>query len=254
VPILDRDGVRIRYDVHGEGPAVLFTHGYGASRRMWAPQAGVLGRAHRLITWDMRGHGDSDYPDDPSLYSQDATVGDMAALLDACGAERAVIGGLSLGGYMSLAFHIAHPERVRALVLLDTGPGFRSDAAREAWNQYAERYAANFEEKGLAALNDSPEVAASAHRSAEGLALAARGMLVQRDSRAIDSLPGIEVPTLILVGERDKPFLDAAGYMAAKIPGAVHRVIAGAGHAVNLDQPEAVNAALLDFLDGLDRG
>src|SRR6202012_2069421 len=96
-----------------------------------------LSRKHKLILWDMRGHGQSDYPDDPSAYSEALTVGDIEALLDKAGADKAIVGGLSLGGYMSLAFYRAHPERVRALLIIDTGPGFRKDSARDQWNRTA---------------------------------------------------------------------------------------------------------------------
>jgi pimeloyl-ACP methyl ester carboxylesterase len=89
------------------------------------------------------------------------------------------------------------------------------------------------------------------HRSAQGLAHAARGMLAQRDAAVIDSLPGIRVPTLIIVGDQDTPFIAPCEYMAKKIPGARLEVIAGAGHASNLDQPEAFNRVLLAFLDSL---
>ena len=95
------------------------------------------------------------------------------------------------------------------------------------------------------------EEAVRYHRSAQGLAHAARGMLAQQDSRIIDSLPGIAVPTLIVVGDQDTPFLAPCEYMAKKIPGARLEVIAGAGHSSNLDQPEAFNRVLADFLDSL---
>ena len=248
MPMLDRPGCRIAYEIRGRGPALLLTHGYGASMRMWDPQIEVLGRSHRLILWDLRGHGESDSPEDPAAYSETATVEDMEALLRACGEERAILGGLSLGGYMSLAFHLRYPEKVRALLLFDTGPGYRNDGARAAWNAYAESFARGFEEKGLDALRDSPEVAASRHRGVEGLILAARGMLVQRDGRVFDSLVSIRVPTLVLVGAGDTPFLQATDVMAARIPGATKVVIASAGHASNIDQPDAFNDAVLAFL------
>jgi pimeloyl-ACP methyl ester carboxylesterase len=89
------------------------------------------------------------------------------------------------------------------------------------------------------------------HRSAQGLAHAARGMLAQEGSRVIDGLAGVRVPTLIIVGDQDQPFLAPCEYMAKKIPGARLEVIAGAGHSSNLDQPEAFNRVLRDFLDGL---
>ena len=124
------------------------------------------------------------------------------------GTECAILGGLSLGGYMSLAFYLAHPERVRALLLFDTGPGFRNDEARAAWNKRALETARTLEIKGLAALQSkSQEMAMSKHRSAGGLARAARGMLAQCDARVIKSLPNIRVPVLIIVGAEDKAFL-----------------------------------------------
>src|SRR5437588_10958405 len=104
MPELDRQGMAIHYESHGSGPAVLLSHGYGATCRMWDGQIAALSDKYRVIVWDMRGHGWSGDPADPALYSQALTVGDMAAVLDACGAELAVIGGLSLGGVMSLAF------------------------------------------------------------------------------------------------------------------------------------------------------
>ena len=109
MPKLNRDGVELYYEVHGEGPPVLLTHGYSSSSHMWEGQVAAFCKRYKLITWDMRGHGRSDYPDDLGAYTEAATVADMAAILDAVGAKRAVIGGLSLGGYMSLAFHLAHP-------------------------------------------------------------------------------------------------------------------------------------------------
>ncbi len=245
---LERDGVGIHFEVHGSGPALLLSHGYGATSRMWQPQVAALARSRQLILWDMRGHGDSDSPEDPEAYSEEATVADMGALLDELGLERAVIGGLSLGGFMSLAFHLAHPQRVDALLLFDTGPGYKRDAPREEWNEMARGRARDLETSDLATLDASAEFVPSAHRSARGLAQAARGMLTQRDSRVIDSLSGIGVPTLVLVGAEDRPFLAAADYMARKIPGAEKVVIDGAGHAANIDRPEAFNRAVLDFL------
>jgi pimeloyl-ACP methyl ester carboxylesterase len=108
MPTIDRDGVEIYYESHGEsdgaGPPILLSHGYAATCRMWDGQITAFGETHRLIVWDLRGHGNSGDPADPAAYSQALSVGDMTAVLDACGAERAVIGGLSLGGVMSLAF------------------------------------------------------------------------------------------------------------------------------------------------------
>src|SRR5262249_17963487 len=142
---------------------------------MWKPNLRALTEKRRVVTWDMRGHGRSDSPRDPASYSESASVADIAAILDACGIARAAIGGLSLGGCLSLAFHLTHPARVAALLLCDTGPGFRQGDARERWNAYAVSRAEAREQQGLAALSTSPEVGAGPH-DPNGLALAARGI------------------------------------------------------------------------------
>jgi pimeloyl-ACP methyl ester carboxylesterase len=250
---LDRQGTGIHYSVHGtpsDRPPLLLTHGYSASSSMWAPNLAALGAGRQVITWDIRGHGMSDSPEDPSCYSEEASVADMAAVLDACGVDRAAVGGLSLGGYLSLAFHLTHPGRVAALLLFDTGPGYKRDEGREEWNRTAEARARQFEKQGLESLSDSPEVRSGRH-DAGGLARAARGILAQRDARVINSLPTVSVPTLVLVGAGDRPFLAATDYMAAKIPGAVKVVLDGAGHASNIDRPEEFNRAVTGFLAGV---
>jgi len=254
MPTIDRNGVKIYFEVHGDGPPLILTHGYSSTSAMWQGQVAALSKHHRLILWDMRGHGRSDYPEDAAAYSEALTVGDMAALMDHAGADKAVIGGLSLGGYMSLAFYRAHPERVAALLIIDTGPGFKKDDAREAWNRRALDTAERFEREGLDVLKSgSRERSTVNHRDGTGLARAARGMLTQRDAGVIELLPEIKVPALIVVGADDTPFLAASDYMAAKIPGAKQAVIPAAGHAVNIDQPEAFIDAVLPFLDGLPR-
>jgi pimeloyl-ACP methyl ester carboxylesterase len=249
MPYLDRNGVRIYYEERGSGTAVLLSHGYSASARMWQRQMDALSDRYHLIAFDMRGHDRSDSPADPALYSHELTVGDMAAVLDACGARRAVIGGLSLGGFMSLAFHLAFPERVIALMLFDTGPGYKKDGPREEWNRMATTRAEQLERHGLDLAAAGAEVRVARHRSAAGLALAARGMLTQKDGRVIESLPAIKVPTLVLAGANDAMFIPSADYMAAKIPGAEKVILPGAGHAANIDQPEAFNAAVRRFLE-----
>ena len=252
---VERDGVPIYYQVSGGQNGnlpVLLSHGFAASSQMWEPNVGALAASRPVVTWDLRGHGRSGSPDDPAEYSQEASVADMAAVLDACGIARVVAAGLSLGGYLSLAFCLACPDRVAGLVLCDTGPGFRSDEARQRWNDYAIGQAARLERDGLAAFGDGPETRDAGHRSAAGLARAARGILTQQNGSVIGSLPSITVPVLVLVGARDQAFLAAAEYMAAKIPGAVHAVIPDAGHACNIDQPELFNQQVLAFLQRPD--
>lgn len=242
-------GIDIDYEVTGSGPTLLLSHGYGSTRHMWDDQHHALADRWRVVSWDMRGHGETDSPADAKEYSAALTVADMRALLQHVGAERAIIGGLSLGGYVSLAFALAHPEMTQALVICDSGPGYRNAEARAQWNARAHERAANLEATGLDALGRrSRETQQAVHRSAQGLAHAARGMLAQEGSQVIDGLPGIRVPTLVIVGDQDQPFLAPSEYMAKKIAGARLAVIPGAGHSSNLDQPEAFNRLLREFL------
>ena len=260
------NGIEIEYTVSGTGPAVLLSHGYSDTGHAWDGQRQALG-GYRLVTWDMRGHGETESPPDTAAYSLALTVADMRALLRHVGVERAVVGGLSLGGYVSLAFALAHPDVVRALVICDSGPGYRNPEARAGWNACAQTRAATLEAEGLAALGRSraareiarpgatpapgaseAETYAPRHRSAQGLAHAARGMLAQTGPEVIDGLPSIAVPTLLIVGDRDEPFLGPSTYMAKKIPGARLEIIPGAGHWSNIDQPAHFNRIVLDFL------
>src|ERR1700704_3719642 len=102
MPKINRDGVKIYYEVYGSGPPLLLTHGYSSTSQMWKQQVEPLSKNYRLVLWDMGGHGQSDYPADAAAYSEALTIADMAALLDEAGVKDAIVGGLSLGGYISL--------------------------------------------------------------------------------------------------------------------------------------------------------
>jgi pimeloyl-ACP methyl ester carboxylesterase len=252
MPYLQRGNVKLNFDEAGKGPAILFSHGFGATLHMFDPQVKALAAAYRVIRWDMRGHGETESPDIPAAYSQQRTVEDMNALLDDREVDTVVLAGMSLGGTMSLAYRARYPDRVRGLVLIDSGPGFQRDESRERWNEYAEGIAQALESGDTSVLGHSFETRDAKHRSLACLALAARGMMKQHGTHIIDSLKNIRVPTLIIVGGDDEAFLASADAMAAKIPKAEKHVIPDTGHAPNLDQPEIVNELLLNFLKNLD--
>jgi pimeloyl-ACP methyl ester carboxylesterase len=252
MPYLDRDDVRLYFeDSGGDGMPILLSHGFGASTGMWRGQVEAFRDRYRLIPWDMRGHGATECPEDVSYFSHGHTAADMLALLDHLDLDKAVIAGHSLGGFMALDFNVRHPERVRAMVLQGCGPGYRSDEARATWNVRAESRARALDDGGLAGLGGSSEVGVSIQNTAAGLACAARGILSQVDASVIDSLPGIAVPVLIIVGDGDTNYLNGSDYMASRIPGAVNVRVADAGHGVNVDQRDVVDQALGDFLAAL---
>ena len=156
--------VHIHSEVTGDGPAVLLTHGFAASSHMFASTVPALAADHTVIVWDMPGHGRSDAPDDASAYSTPAFLDHMLALIDGVGAEQAVVLGHSLGGYLSLELALAHPDRVRGVVLVDTGPGYRNDVARDGWNDDGDRLRRRPRDQG-------PRRAAGRRRAEPGRAL-----------------------------------------------------------------------------------
>jgi pimeloyl-ACP methyl ester carboxylesterase len=246
-------GVEVAYRVHNPhapGVPLLLSHGFAATAGMWEPNIGALSADRPVIVWDQRGHGSSDAPESLDEYGAQINVADMAAILDAAGVQRAVLGGMSLGGYASLAFHLVHPQRVAALVLVDTGPGYRNDDARNKWNDWVDSIAARLE-KGTMPTGLSAEVTQATHDHPEGLPRAARGAMAQHDARVIDSLDTVGVPSLIIVGDRDTDYLAAADYMQRHIPNARKVVIDDAGHASNMENPDSFNAVVRAFLEQL---
>lgn len=191
---------------------------------MWRAQMDVLSDRYCTIAWDMRGHGRSDSPADPALYSLRASVADMRAVMHACGVESAAIGGLSLGGFVSLAFHIVHPENTTALLLCDTGPAKKRSTG----------------ERTPPTDRDSP-----------GISNTRRGVLESADDEILASLGSIRVPTLVICGALDQRYLPASEFLASAIPGAEKVILEGAGHVSNLDRPDAFNQTVRGFLDRL---
>jgi pimeloyl-ACP methyl ester carboxylesterase len=168
---IDRDGVHIHYGVVGGGPGtpVLLTHGFRGTSRIFTTTVAALAPSRTCLTWDVRGHGQSDYPDDLGCYTVPLTLGDMLAVLDAAAVERAVLVGHSMGGFLSLELQRQHPARVAALVLADTGPGYRNAEGRAGWNDVCESFAVALETEGPDGLPAGEDVQASTHRNVDGL-------------------------------------------------------------------------------------
>ena len=256
--------VQIAYDDVGAGEAVVLLHSYPLNRTMWRAQIEVLRNRYRIITPDLRGHGET------IMRAQDvATIEEMAkdvaALMDHLQIERATIGGLSMGGYVTLAFYHLFRDRVRALVLADTraesdeeeGRRKRETNAQRALKEGMEPLADESEKKTLApqTRSNNPELVARVRQmmlktKPEGAAAALRAMAERCDHR--DLLSKINVPTLIIVGSLDEitPISNAEQTHKA-IKNSRLVVIAGAAHFSNLERPEAFNRALEEFLTSL---
>ncbi len=265
------DGLRLHAEAHGEGPGevVLLSPGYCQTHENFRGQVAPLSAAgHRVVLWDYRGHGLSEAPGDPERYSIERVVEDMGRVLDAAAPGRtAVLGGLSFGGLASLRFALSHPERVRALLLLASGPGFKKPEAQARWAAQVERIGQRLEERGAGFLVEGRSAATSVGRRPELPAARAAGRAIAAQSGAalaafgrritgpvpglIDELPRVAAPALVLVGSEDEAYLRAGEVMAARLPDARHVVIPGAGHVVNIEEAAAFDAAVLDFLAAL---
>jgi pimeloyl-ACP methyl ester carboxylesterase len=256
MPKVKVNGINLYYEVHGQGFPVVFLHGFSGTANSWRPQIPALAKGYRFVIYDARGHGQSDSPPSLDQYSADIVVEDLRQFLKTLKIGKAVVGGLSMGGYQSLRFYLRHPEMVAALILMDTGPGYRNPARRDEWNRQQEERAIMLETQGMAAYAPIAPSYVNKERllkqSPIGLASMARKVVAQHDPLVIESLGNIKVPTLVLVGEKDTPFLPAAEYMGKVIPGARRKVIPNAGHAANMDNPEEFNRAILDFLGKLN--
>lgn len=266
------DGVSLYAEAHGEGIPVLFSCALNTTHENWRPQVGPLVEAgFRVVLWDYRGHGLSEVPADPDAYSMERVVDDLGRVLDwAAPGQPAVLAGLSFGGLASLHFTLRAPERVRGLVLVDSGPGFKNPEAQKRWEESIERTASYLERKGLQAFVASraaallagtrPELPAAraalrAVAAQDAAGLAAFGRRIAGPAEAvIDELAGIQAPALVIVGEHDAPYQRAAELMAARLPRAQRVVIPAAHHIVNIEQAEAFDAALLRFLGRLRDG
>ena len=251
------NGINLYYEDHGKSFPVIFTHGYAGTTKSWEEHVAVFSKKYRFITYDMRGHGQTEAPKDLSLYTQDIVVEDIYQLLLHLGIKKAVVGGLSLGGYLTIHFYHQHPEMTAAIILMGTGPGYRTPEKARDWNQTRLDCARVLETKGIQGFLDSPYSINNYYTSPDvmrkhnptGLANISRGVMVNPWGQEI--LPNIKVPALIICGDKDVDFLPATDYMAQKINGAQKAIISNAGHGVNIDQPRVFESTVLNFLDSL---
>jgi len=256
-------GIRLAYDDEGSGIPLVFLHAFPLNRSMWTSQITALSGQFRTIAIDLRGHGESDAP--LWSFSLEQYADDVAALLDHLNIPQAVLVGLSMGGYISLAFSRQYGNRLRALVLADTraqadGPEGRTGRfhlAQTTYTQGTEAVATTMLPKllGATSLKRKPELVEYVRRTIQhtpvsGILVDLMAMAGRPDSVA--HLPAISCPTLVVIGEEDHttPLIDAQ-LMASHIPNARLAVIPAAGHLSNCEQPEVFNDLLRGFVEGL---
>jgi pimeloyl-ACP methyl ester carboxylesterase len=255
----------LAFDDNGPGPVVVLLHGFPFDRSMWSAQVADVAATYRLITPDLRGFGETAAPE--GVYTMEAMADDVIDLLNAMQlTEPVVLGGLSMGGYVALAAVAKYPDRFRALMLMDTKATADTPEAARAREELAATVEATASAQPVVeamlprlfshlTYERRPQVlvpirGVMARARPRAVAGALRGMAVRPDRTA--ALGSIRVPTLVLVGADDviTPPADSRA-MADAIPGARLEVVPEAGHLAPVENPAAVNAAVLGFLNGL---
>lgn len=261
------NGIHLYYVQAGKGIPMLLIHGYPLDHAMWQPQIDGLDGLAQLIAPDLRGFGQSDAPE--GVYTMDAYADDLCALLDALHIQRAVLCGLSMGGYIALAFWRKYASRVRALILVDTRAGADTPEARLARLKTVEQVKQRGPAPAIGAM--LPRLLAESTRRSRsdlvefvgammqrqrstGVVGALLGMAERPDSTS--TLPTITAQTLVVFGAEDviTPAKAEGPGLADAIPHSRLVVIPKAGHLSNLEQPEAFNASVREFLGLMSDG
>ncbi|MGI4951595.1 MAG: alpha/beta fold hydrolase [Janthinobacterium lividum] len=272
--ITTKDGVRLYVEEAGTGTPILFIHEFGGNHASWEPQLRHFSRRHRCITYAARGYPPSDVPEDVAQYSQAIAVADAIAVLDGLGVGQAHIVGLSMGGFATLHFGLAHPDR--ALSLTVAGAGYGAEKQFEQYFRGVSREVADkFATLGAPAF--APIYAEGASRvqfqnkdprgwrefadrlathSSVGASLTMRGVQAMRPSLwdLEDGLRRMALPTLVIVGDEDDHCLQPGLFLKRTIPACGLSVFPKTGHTLNLEEPALFNAVLAEFLTQAEAG
>jgi pimeloyl-ACP methyl ester carboxylesterase len=263
------DGVELYYEQAGSGTPVVFVHEFAGDYRTWEPQMRRFTRSHRCITYSQRGYPPSDVPSDPAKYGQDIARGDVIALMDALGIDKAHVVGHSMGAYTALHVGIKHPDRCLSVTAAGCGWGSLPDpAAREAMRAQAAETAKMFTEKTMAEAAalyaDTPTRQAQKNKDPRGYAEFAR-MLAEHSAQGhaltmtrLQSkrptlwdmeadLKKFVVPLLVICGDEDETCLDGSVFLKRTAPTAGLLIVPRSGHTITSEEPETVNSALAEL-------
>lgn len=257
----DVNGQRLYFeDSGGDGPVIVFSHGFAMDHEMFAPQVEALRGTWRCITWDERAHGATETTPDAFTYWDSAS--DLLGLLDHLGVERAVFAGMSQGGYLSLRAALTAPERARALVLIDTQSGVEDPEKVAAYHQLIDLWTGPDgppqEVLDIVAAvilgngwDETPTWQAKWRTIPPESILQAYATLISREDDITHRLGELTMPTLVIHGDEDAAIDVPHAEAMAQALNADFALIPGGGHAANLTHPTESNAALISFLDSL---
>jgi pimeloyl-ACP methyl ester carboxylesterase len=259
MPYADVNGQRLYYEDTSSGPPVVFSHGLFMDRAMFDPQVLALRDRYRCITWDERGHGNTGDATEAFTYWDSAD--DLRALLHSIGIERAVLVGMSQGGFLSLRAALRYPELVRGLILIDTQAGTENPEALPYYEQLLARWNAQGADDELlgiianlilgAGWDGTPEWTAKWQKLDPANVNVLFATLAGRED-ITDRLPEIQAPAVVIHGEQDLSIpVPAAQALADGLAHASLVIVPEAGHASNLTHPDAVTPVIEAFLDRL---
>ena len=272
MPLERVNGADLYYESTGEGVPLVLCHEFAGDMRAFEPQVRSLARRYRVVAWNYRGYPPSDVPESPGAYSPEGLVADLLGLIDGLGLDRVHLAGLATGGNLVLNFAIAHPERVRSLVVAGAGAG---TVDRAAWLEAAERFADDIARDGsegiVANVADAPQRAVFRIKdprgfdefvdrmrrlSAAGAEHVMRQVLIPR--APVFELAGdirrLEMPILVMCGDQDAPAFEPSRFIRDTAPHAGLAVIPMCGHTLNSEEPEAFNRIAGEYLAAVDAG
>jgi pimeloyl-ACP methyl ester carboxylesterase len=268
------DAVRLYYEETGTGTPVVFVHEFAGDVRSYEPQVRYFSRRYRCIAFNARGFPPSDVPEDWTRYSQERARDDIRAVLDGLAIAKAHIVGISMGGFATLHFGLAYPERALSLVVAGCGYG-AEPAKRQQFHDETARTAERIANLGMAEAGKSyalgpsrvqyqnkdprgwAEFAAQLYEhSSLGSANTMRGVQARRPSLwdLTEGMKKLAVPTLVATGDEDDPCLESGLLMKRTIPTAALVVLPNTGHALNLEEPDLFNRLCDDFFHQVESG
>jgi len=265
MPHANVNGIDIHYRETGEGFPAILTHGYTGNSRNWALTVPALRESFRTISVDLRGHGHSEKPSSEDEYALEVMASDVYELLRALDVTECALVGHSMGGMVSQLLVLEHPEIVRALVLVDTAAEVPKGLLYDERRKQREGLVEIARERGMEAVFEEQLRITPIHpalkenpryidiwreqflmTSREAYIAGAQGMASRRS--LLGELPNVSVPTLVICGEKDEPFLAPSHQMHEAISGSELVIIEGAGHGPQMETPGEFNRVLIEFL------
>lgn len=273
MPEVQVNDIKLYYEITGEGTPVVFVHEFAGDFSSWELQVRFFSRRYRVVAYNARGYPPSSVLEDPSSYSQDFAVNDLAGIIDTLGLAPCHVIGLSMGAYAALHLGLRHPKLVRSIVV--AGCGYGSDPEeRKSFQLDSQKIANLIETEGMEEFvkvysagptriqlkKKNPRGYAEFKQkllthSPKGLANTLRGIQAARPSvYDLDGLEKMKIPMLILTGDEDWPCLKPNLFLKKKIQTAAMSMAPNSGHTINLEEPELFNKLVQDFLIQVDSG